>query len=525
MGHLLPSWRAARRLGIASRPWLAPLAVVLALAGFIGLVEAQAQGSATDAAATAGADASAVIYRMKQKDTSDIGPEKRAIRVLVHFSRTKFFVAGGVPRGFEHDLMKEFEAFYNKKLTRGQVKIPVVFIPVHFEQLLPMLRDGRGDVAAGLLTITEARKRRVKFTRPYIRNVAEVVVANTAAPPISSIEDLGGRKVHVLRGSSFAERLRALNRRLWRLAKPRVRIVEVPSGTSTEDLLEMVNAGIFLYAIADDYMGKLWAEVLPHLRVLDVRLSEGNDIAWAVRANNPKLLEALNDFIDANSERVSREAAELHRRYFRDVEFLRNNLDPDVVGRKKHLAPYFLEASKENGFDWLFLLAQGFQESRLNQAARSPAGAVGVMQLLPSTGKAMGYRDIRSSAQANIAAGAKYMRFLIDSYFDEPDIPAAARFDFALAAYNAGPTRIVQLRKLAAQRGLDPNRWVHNVERVALEKIGRQPVQYVANIHRYYTAYRLAEDIQEDGGGSQTPARRSTAPVPDGVFDGTTAGR
>ncbi len=502
MGLPLPPRRVAARTGIVSRPWPVAVAIFLAFNGLTGVVAAQGGGG--DASAKGADDASAVIYRMKQKDTSDLGPNKRAIRVLVHFSQTKFFVAGGHPRGFEHDFLKEFEAFHNKRRKPGQVKIPVIFIPVAFEQLLPMLREGRGDVAAGLITITAARRKRVQFTLPYIRNVAEVVVAHATAPPITAIEQLGGLNVHVLRGSSFAERLRELNRRLWRSAKPRVKIVEMPSGTSTEDLLEMVNAGMFSYAMADDYMGKLWAQVLPNLRVLDVQLSEGNEIAWAVRFNNPALLRVLDDFIAKNSERVSREAAELHRRYFRDAGFLRNNLDPDVLGRKKHLAPYFKQASDEHGFDWLFLLVQGFQESRLDQSARSPAGAVGIMQLLPSTAKAMGYPDIKSSARTNIAAGAKYMRFLIDSYFDEPGIPEVARFDFALAAYNAGPTRIVSLRRLAARRGLDANRWINNVERVALEKVGHQPVQYVANIHRYYTAYRLAEDMQSDAGSLQS---------------------
>lgn len=461
-----------------------------------------------------GSDASAVIYRMTQKDTSDLGPDKRAIRVLVHFSRTKFFVANGVPRGFEHDLLKQFETFHNKGAKRGEVRIPVIFIPVLFDQLIPMLREGRGDVAAGLLTITDARKQRVTFTLPYVRNVSEVVVAHADAPPVGSVEELGGRKVHVLRGSSFAERLRELNRGMWRLGRPRIRIVEMPSDTSTEDLLEMVNAGIMQYAMADDYMGQLWAKVLPNLRVLDVRLSEGNNIAWAVRHNNPRLLHALNEFIDQGKERLPHHAAELHYRYFQNVEFLKNNLAPDVVGRKKDLAPYFHAASKEQGFDWLFLMAQGFQESKLLQSARSGSGAVGVMQLLPSTGRAMGYHDIITSAKNNIAAGAKYMRHIIDHYFNEPDLPAAVRFDFALAAYNAGPTRIVQLRKLAAQRGLDPNLWFNNVERVVLEKVGRQPVQYVANIHRYYTAYRLAEEIQSEQG-----APRAANPLP-GVLAG-----
>lgn len=472
-----------------------------------------------------GADASAVIYRMTQRDTSDLGPDKRAIRVLVHFSRTKFFVANGVPRGFEHDLMKQFETFHNQGTKRGEVRIPVIFIPVLFDQLIPMLREGRGDVAAGLLTITDARKQRVTFTLPYVRNVAEVVVAHADAPPVSSVEELGGRKVHVLRGSSFAERLRELNRGMWRSGRPRIRIVEMPSDTSTEDLLEMVNAGIVQYAMADDYMGRLWAKVLPNLRVLDVRLSEGNDIAWAVRHNNPRLLRALNDFIDQGKDRLPRHAAELHYRYFQNVDFLRNNLSPDVVGRKKDLAPHFQAASKDQGFDWLFLMAQGFQESRLLQTARSASGAVGVMQLLPSTGRAMGYHDIVTSAKNNIAAGAKYMRHIIDHYFNEPDLPAAVRFDFALAAYNAGPTRIVQLRKLAAQRGLDPNLWFHNVERVVLEKVGRQPVQYVANIHRYYTAYRLAEEIQADPGATRAGGSPDGALAHEAAFDAVAAQR
>ena len=472
-----------------------------------------------------GADASAVIYRMTQRDTSDLGPDKRAIRVLVHFSRTKFFVANGVPRGFEHDLMKQFEAFYNRGARRGEVRIPVIFIPVLFDQLLPMLREGRGDVAAGLLTITDARKQRVTFTLPYVRNVSEVVVAHADAPPVSGVEQLGGRKVHVLRGSSFAERLRELNRGMWRSGRPRIRIVEMPSDTSTEDLLEMVNAGIVQYAMADDYMGRLWAKVLPNLRVLDVRISEGNDIAWAVRHNNPRLLRALNDFIDQGRDGLPRHAAELHYRYFQNVEFLKNNLSPDVVGRKKDLAPYFQAASKEQGFDWLFLMAQGFQESRLLQSARSASGAVGEMQLLPSTGRAMGYGDIVSSAKNNIAAGAKYMRHIIDHYFNEPDLPAAVRFDFALAAYNAGPTRIVQLRKLAAQRGLDPDRWFHSVERVVLEKVGRQPVQYVANVHHYYTAYRLAGEIQGDPGTPRAAGSPQGPLAGREVFDAAAARR
>lgn len=455
-----------------------------------------------------GVDASRVAYRVTRKSTEDIGPDTRVIRVLVHYSRTKFFVSSGEPRGYEHDLIKEFEAFYNKGKTKGETKVPVVFLPVRFEEMIPMLLAGRGDVAAGLLTVTGERARKVSFTLPYIRNVAEVIVAHAGAPALERLGDLSGRKVHVLRSSSMVSSLKALNERFAKERKTPVQIIEMPSSASTEDLLEMVNAGIFEYTAADDYLANLWAKVLPKLRVQGARLSEGNSIAWAVRPNNPQLLAALNDFIDEGKNQLPRRAAELHARYFRDVKFLRNNLDPDVVGRKKALAPHFRSAGRRNEFDWLFIMAQGFQESGLDQSARSRAGAVGVMQVLPATGRDMGYNDVDASAKSNIEAGAKYLRYLIRNFFNESGVHPDARVDLALAAYNAGPTRIQQMRRLAAERGLDPNRWFHNVERITQEKVGDEPVQYVANVHRYYMAYRLSEELEAEEDALHKDSRR-----------------
>jgi len=446
------------------------------------------------------ADVSGVVYRMTEKYTGDIDPDRRAIRVLVHYSRTKFFVASGRPRGYEYDLLKEFEAHYNRKKKRRETNVPVIFIPVRFDELIPLLLEGRGDVAAGFLTITGERARQVAFTLPYLRNVSEVIVANVDAPAVSSLDALSGRTVHILRGSSFVLSLKELNRRFAKERKPPVIVVEMPPSASTEDLLEMVNAGIFQYTAADDYLGNLWAGALPALRVEPVRLSEGNRIAWAVRPGSSKLLAALNDFIDEGRDKLPKQAAEMHARYLRNLNYLGNNLDPTLIGRKKTLTPHFQSASKRNEFDWLFMLAQGFQESRLDQSARSHAGAVGVMQVLPTTGRQMGYRDVASHAGSNINAGVKYMRFLIDRYFDEPELAPEVRLDFALAAYNAGPTRIQRMRRLAAERGLDPNRWFGNVERLAHEKIGDEPVRYVANIHSYYVAYKLSEELDAERG-------------------------
>jgi membrane-bound lytic murein transglycosylase MltF len=148
------------------------------------------------------------------------------------------------------------------------------------------------------------------------------------------------------------------------------------------------------------------------------------------------------------------------------------------------------------------VMAQGYQESELNQNRKSPRGALGVMQLLPSTAKSVGFSDIRT-ARNNIAAGVAYLDWIRKNYFNEPDIPAEARVDFSLAAYNAGPLRIQSLRHEAKKRGLNPNLWFNNVERVALDKIGEEPVRYVSNINRYYIAYRMSHEIEKGREHSQ----------------------
>jgi len=134
------------------------------------------------------------------------------------------------------------------------------------------------------------------------------------------------------------------------------------------------------------------------------------------------------------------------------------------------------------------MMAQGYQESQLNQKARSPRGAIGVMQVMPATGKKLGVGDIRQ-IEPNIHAGVKYMRVMMDQFFAEEAMDSLNKGLFTFASYNAGPGRIAQLRKLAAKRALDPNIWFNNVEVIAFERIGRETVQYVSNIYKYYLAY------------------------------------
>jgi len=154
------------------------------------------------------------------------------------------------------------------------------------------------------------------------------------------------------------------------------------------------------------------------------------------------------------------------------------------------LAEFFRKYSDQYSIDWLLMMAQGYQESRLDQQAKSSVGAVGVMQIMPATGKDLDVGDIRREEE-NIHGGVKYIRFMIDQYYAKEPMTELNKGLFAFAAYNAGPGRISQLRKEAAEKGLDPNVWFDNVERVAAQRIGRETVQYVSNIYKYYIAYSL----------------------------------
>jgi membrane-bound lytic murein transglycosylase MltF len=297
--------------------------------------------------------------------------------------------------------------------------------------------------------------------------VDEIVVRNEDAGPVASVEDLSGRTIHVLAGTAQAEHLRAVDARLVSSGRPGVQIAELPAPASREDLLRMVDAGTAGYAVADDFVAGLWKGLLPGLRLEPTaRVATGGEIAWAVRPTNPKLLAALDSFVSRKGQDARLTAAVLFQRYYQSETRLRGSLQKDALARLGEHAPHFL-------------------------SARNPSGAVGLMQILPSTAAQMGFPDVHSP-RSNVLAGAAYLRHLREEYFDDPGIAPADRIYFALAAYNAGPGNIGDLRRRARRTGLDPDRWFGNVEILAQHHLGEETVHYVSNIHRYYVAYRLS---------------------------------
>jgi membrane-bound lytic murein transglycosylase MltF len=167
----------------------------------------------------------------------------------------------------------------------------------------------------------------------------------------------------------------------------------------------------------------------------------------------------------------------------------------------------FHKYGEKYSLDYLLMLAQGYQESQLNQNARSQVGAIGVMQVMPATGQELKVGDI-TQLEPNVHAGVKYIRFMIDKYYANEPMDRLNKGLFAFAAYNAGPGRINQLRQRAAKRGLDPNKWFNNVEVLAAESIGRETVQYVANIYKYYLASQMLMEESEQRLKAKKAAQR-----------------
>jgi membrane-bound lytic murein transglycosylase MltF len=425
----------------------------------------------------------------------DVLTAHRAIRVLVPYSKTLYFVDfGGTQRGLCYDFMRAFEDSLNKKLARGNLRIHAVFVPVSRDQLIPMLLAGQGDVVAANLTITPARSKLVDFVAPVAEGVQEIIVTGPQAAALHSLDDLSGREVYVQPSSSYFESLTRLNEELRSRRMAPIKLRNAPGHFETEDILEMANAGLVNIVVADDYLAKFWKEVYPNIALHpDLIVRNQGDIAFAIRKNSPKLKAELDEF--TKSHRVGTLFGNVDlQKYLQQTRWARNAITEEEVRKFNTMVGLFRKYGDQYEIDWLLMAAQGYQESQLDQTRRSQAGAVGVMQLTPATGEQMGVGDIHV-LDANIHAGIKYVRFMVDSYYADDKLDNLNKVLFAIASYNAGPNRVRELRKLAAAQHLDPNVWFDNVERVASEKIGRETVQYVSNIYKYYIAYTL---VQED---------------------------
>jgi membrane-bound lytic murein transglycosylase MltF len=433
-------------------------------------------------------------WEIDKKWAGDFGgmAERRIIRVLVVYSKLGFFFDKARTRGMTYDLCMEFEKYINKKQKTGIRKIKLVFLPVLRDYLVPWLIEGRGDIAAANLTITDERKKNVDFSDPLLTNVKEILVTGSAAPSIENLNSLSGKEIHLRPSSSYYEHLKRLNKSFKKQGKSPVKLVAASEYMEDSDLLEMVNAGLIPMIIVDDHKAKFWAEIFDNIKLHpDVFVNSGGQIAWAFRKNSPQFQKVVNEFVKGHKKGTLKGNI-FFKRYLKENRWARNSLSPKELNKFQNVVKIFKKYSDQYAFDYLMVGALAYQESQLDHNKRSHAGAVGIMQVLPSTAadKNVNIAGIEN-LESNIHAGIKYLRFIRDRYFNDPVVDPLNQNLFTFAAYNAGPAKIASLRKEAKKMGLDPNVWFGNVEVVAAKKIGRETVQYVSNIYKYFLAYKL----------------------------------
>jgi membrane-bound lytic murein transglycosylase MltF len=429
-------------------------------------------------------------------DDFDAMVKRRAIRVGVTFNRTHYFIDKGQERGITFEALKSLENDLNTELNTGNLKVHMVIVPMSRDQLHPALASGQIDMVAAMVTVTPEREKLVAFSEPTRTNVSQVVVTGPGAPRIATVDDLAGQEVFVRKGGIYEESLVRLNAQLKASGKPAVIILESPAPLEDDDVLEMVNAGLAPITVVDDYLAEFWSKVFTDITVhKDVTLRTGGSLAVAFRKENPKLREVVNTWIRKHGKGDAFRNV-IERRYLQNVSYVKNAAADAERQKLRAVGELFKKYGKQYNVDYLLMAAQGYQESTLDQNVKSPVGAVGVMQIMPPTGKELNVGDI-SEIEPNIHAGVKYMRFMVDQYYKDEPMDNLNKALMTFASYNAGPGRVRQLRRETEKRGLNPNVWFGNVEQVASERIGRETVTYVSNIYKYYITYRLMTEQEE----------------------------
>jgi membrane-bound lytic murein transglycosylase MltF len=443
------------------------------------------------------------------RDTGDLDAmrKRRRIRALVILNPVGFFYDKGHPRGAMYETLAEFQKFVNKKLKTGKLPITITFLPMRSDQIEKALAEGLGDIVAYGVVVTPEREKNFAFSIPFITDVKQIVVTRSDYASMSTIADLSGKEVYVNPLTTYYQNLQAANETLKKSGKAPILIKAADKNLTDDDLVQMVNAGLIPATITIQQRADLWSQVLPNIKSHpEMVIASGQNLAWAMRKNNPQLKQLVDEFVPTHAVGTSF-GNTLLRRYLQNTKWVKNSTSSEEMKKFRANVALFQKYAGEYDFDVMMIAAQAYQESLLDQSKRNPSGAVGIMQVIPKYAAASPINIPNvGTADPNIHAGVKMLRNIEDTYFNDPGIDRLNKTLFVFASYNAGPSRVAGLRRKAANMGLDPNVWFGNVELVAAKEIGQETVTYVSNIYKYYVAYKLAAE-QNQLGAEPPPAK------------------
>jgi len=430
-----------------------------------------------------------------QKQFGDLAKiQKRGIlRVLLKNNASSYFLRRGQLMGFEYEMFQAFAKHLGLRL--------VVLVPPNGESALDWLEQGKADLAAGFLKPTpEWQERGIAASSPYHQALQHIVVRKNSIfkdKKLNSVADLDGRTVVIHKSSDYWSTLKELEK-----VGINIKLQAAPENIEVEEIIEKVAKGEYEMTLVDEHL--LDIELANHVAVKSAfTLGDQKSHSLAVRGEDTSLLRELNHYVKKHKD--GKRYSRLYAKYFTDNKQVRSHQRARLKSfeGKKMISKYdplVQQYSKKYGFDWRFITAQMFQESRFDPNARSHAGAIGLMQIMPATGKQLGFSKLKTPV-INIHAGTKYMNWLYARF--EPELPVVDRMWFTLASYNAGLGHVMDARRLAKQQGLDQDRWFDNVEKAMLllskskyaKKArfgyvrGREPVGYVRTIMKLYASY------------------------------------
>ena len=434
--------------------------------------------------------------------------ERGTLRVITSYGPLSYFIYRGEPMGFEYELIDRFSQWLD---------IDVEILPAtDINEMISMLESGEGDMIAYRLTVTTERRERVAFS-DVVTATRQVLVQprqETLAGPqdrepgggyVQRPEDLAGREVHVRAGSVYASRLRNLENEIGE----DIAIVEAPGDVTTEELIEAVHRREIPLTVADENIARISASVFDGVDV-SMPLSLSQRTAWAVGHEATELLDAINAWLAEEKQRA--DFFVIYNRYFEESRRFRTRRTEEaftpIRGRISPWDEQFREAAESIGWDWRLLAAIAFQESRFDPNARSWAGAVGLMQLMPSTARQFGATTLTDPEQS-IKAAARFLAWLDETWARDIESEEQRR-PFVLASYNVGRGHVQDARRLAEYYGADPDSWeqvsefllrksdpdyyTHQVVQFGYAR-GSEPVAYVRRILSLYEHYlRFTDD-------------------------------
>ena len=438
------------------------------------------------------------LLRTPWKGDLDDIVKRRVVRVLVPFRRPEFFYMEARPVGVLQETFQELERVLNARYkTTAANRIIVGLLPTPIDKLRERMVNGYGDIAAYSLSITEQSRTLVDFTAPTMTSLKIVAVTGPGAPELKTINDLSGKEIWISPQTRMNKDLDDLNARFKSQGKAPAIVREADKLLEPGDMMELVNAGTYPIALMQSQAAQFWGQVFENAKPrMDLAVAENVELGWAIQKGTPHFKAFLDDFL--STHRVGTSFGNtLLRRYLKDVKYVKNARDPAEMQKFRATAPFFKKYAGDYNLDYLLLVAQGYQESGLDQQVKSPVGAVGIMQVMPTTAASAPVKISNiHTEENNIHAGVRMIHFLINDYFDEPGLDQFNRTLFAIAAYNAGPAKIARCRQVAKDMGYDPNKWFGNVEVATAKLVGRETTQYVANIYKYYIAYRMAAQMK-----------------------------